>query len=157
MAGTTGSAGLVAISCSAPGVCSAIGSGYFVEKSSHAATVTAVTPSPAKVPYGHEQTEKLSVTVAATTPSPSGTVTVLWRGVTICRITLAKAGGSCTLTPKQLPPGSYNLVAKYTGDANFTGSSAKKTLTILRCPPAGSTARLIVAARHVNRRTDYGV
>jgi hypothetical protein len=229
VAGPTGGQVLDVISCAAPDACLAVGNEYLVAKSAHAVTRTAATLSAAKVTYGHEQTEKVSATVAATTPAPPGTVTVTsgktrvcaitlssgkggcavpaalfargipkltasygggpgfaasssatvsftvvkaasktaltlsepraaygqeqrekltvrvapqyigrpsgkvtvaWRGVTVCVITLAKAAGSCTLAPEKLTPGSRTLVAKYAGDGDFNGSSAARTLTI---------------------------
>jgi hypothetical protein len=82
--------------------------------------------------YGHEQLEKLKVQVPPQYAGrPSGTVTVLWRGVTICVITLNRDTGACAMTAKQLKPGTYTLVAKYHGDGNFNGSSADQILTVV--------------------------
>jgi hypothetical protein len=87
--------------------------------------------SPTRVAYGHEQQEKLSVRVIPQHAGrPSGTVTMLWRGVTLCVIRISQDIGACTLSSKRLGPGAYNVVARYGGDRNFNGSSAKETLTI---------------------------
>jgi hypothetical protein len=87
--------------------------------------------SPTRVAYGHEQQEKLSVRVIPQHAGrPSGAVTMLWRGVTLCVIKINVDVGACTLSSKRLGPGAYNVVARYGGDRNFNGSSAKETLTI---------------------------
>lgn len=87
--------------------------------------------STARVPYGHEQQEKLKVQVVPQHAGrPTGTVTMLWRGVTLCVIKLNRDVGACALGSKQLRPGAYNVVARYGGDRDFNGSSAKQTLTI---------------------------
>jgi hypothetical protein len=95
-------------------------------------TTTRLRLSAAQVPYGQEQREKLTVRVAPRYAGrPSGTVTVWWRGVTACVITLKKDTGTCLLAAKMFGPGTYNLVAAYQGDAHFDGSAAEKTLTVV--------------------------
>jgi hypothetical protein len=98
-----------------------------------AATGTALTLSAATVTYGNEQTEHLSVTVTPQYPgpAPAGTVTVKESTTTLCTITLSSGKGSCSLSAKQLRPGTYHVAAYYAGSANFRPStSAQKTLTI---------------------------
>jgi Bacterial Ig-like domain (group 3) len=96
-----------------------------------AGTATILKLSTARVPYGHEQQEKLKVRVVPQYAGrPTGTVTMLWRGVTLCVIKLNRDVGACALGSEQLRPGAYHVVAKYGGDRDFNGSSAKQTLTI---------------------------
>jgi hypothetical protein len=97
-----------------------------------AATKTTLALSVAKVTYGHEQVEHVSVTVArqSSGTTPTGTVTI---SGTLCRIKLASGKGSCTLSAKRFSVGSHSIVATYSGSAEYVGSaSAKKTLTVVR-------------------------
>ena len=105
--------------------------GFTVSK---AATKTSLTLSAAKVTYGHEQSEKLSVTV---TPkyagTPAGKVTIKAGRTAVCVITLKSGKGTCTLTARKLPAGTYTLTAAYPGSTDYAGSAAaKKTLTIVK-------------------------
>jgi hypothetical protein len=87
------------------------------------------------VRYGHEQSEKLTVTVTFTgsAPAPAGPVTVKAGSVLVCSVKLAAGRGSCTLTPSELTAGTYRLVAAYGGSASFgAATSPVKTLTIAR-------------------------
>jgi Bacterial Ig-like domain (group 3) len=77
-----------------------------------AATVT-LNLSAAKVTYGHEKTEKLSVRV--TPPSTTGTVTISYGTAALCSIKLSAGKGSCSLSNAQLTAGTYSLVASYAG------------------------------------------
>ena len=98
-----------------------------------AAAKTSLALSKATISYGHETTERLSVTV---TPqfggTPGGKVTIKADKTTICVIALGKAGkGTCTLTAKQLKAGSYSLTAIYAGSSGYrAATSAKKTLKV---------------------------
>jgi hypothetical protein len=95
--------------------------------------------SAAKVTYGAEKTERVTVTVAPQyTGAPAGTVTVKAGTRTVCTVTLASGTGSCTLTAAQLPPGIQHLTATYNGSAGFAPStSAAKTLTVVRAARTG--------------------
>jgi hypothetical protein len=97
-----------------------------------AASATGLKLSATHVPYGQERRETLTVRVSPQYKgTPSAKVTVWWRGTALCTLTLRQATAACSLSPKQLRAGSYNLVAKYAGDAHFNGSSSSaKSLTI---------------------------
>jgi hypothetical protein len=96
-----------------------------------ASTLTTASPSAAKVTYGKETAEKISVAVAATTPTPTGKVTVTANGKAVCTITLKNGAGSCKLTAKQLKKGTYKVVARYHGAAPYAASSsAVKTFKV---------------------------
>ena len=112
-----------------------------------AASKTALALSAARVIYGREQAERLTVTV---TPqyggTPVGTVTVRSGTVTVCTITLESGGGTCTLAATRFAPGSTRLTAAYTGGADFAASaSGAKTLTVAK--EASKTALALSAAR----------
>jgi phosphate ABC transporter phosphate-binding protein len=97
-----------------------------------AATRTALSLSATRVTFGHEQSERLTVTVTPQfSGTPGGKVTIKTGRTTVCTITLASGKGHCTLAPRQLRRGTYRLIATYPGSSNFTGSaSARKTLVV---------------------------
>ena len=98
-----------------------------------ATTKTALQLSAAKVNFGQEQTELLSVAVSPQFPgsTPTGTVTVKTTGETLCVMTLWSGKGSCRLSPKKLSARAYRLVATYGGSTNFKRSASAKTLSIV--------------------------
>jgi hypothetical protein len=97
-----------------------------------ATTKTALQLSATKITYGHEQSERLSVTVSSQFPGsmPTGTVTVKASTGTLCVITLSSGKGSCRLSPNKLKARTYSLVATYGGSTNFKGSTSVKTLSV---------------------------
>ena len=100
-----------------------------------AATTTRLRLSAATVTYGDEQAERLTVTVIPRyAGTATGTVTVKAGSATVCVIRLKSSrSGSCTLAPKKLGPGTYHLVARYAGSADFTASaSGKATLKVVK-------------------------
>ncbi len=107
-----------------------------------AASKTALKLSEAKVTYGDEQAEKMSVTVtsAFTGVVPSGTVTITESTRTLCVITLSSGAGSCVLSATAIPAGTYSIVATYSGDAYFGGSASPgQSLTVKEA--ASTTSR----------------
>ena len=102
----------------------------------NAATSTALTLSSAQVGYGHERAERLTVTVPPQYPwtgTPGGKVTIKTGLTTICTITLTSGKGSCALTARKLPVGTYTLVAAYRGSPDFASSiSPRKTLKVVK-------------------------
>jgi titin len=94
-----------------------------------ASTKTTLKLSAAKVTFGHEQSERLSVSVSPqfSGTMPTGTVTI---SGTSCLIKLSGGKGSCMAKANTFHVGSHSLVAHYWGDGNFSGSlSAKSHLT----------------------------
>jgi List-Bact-rpt repeat protein/Big-like domain-containing protein/NHL repeat-containing protein len=94
---------------------------------------TSLELSAAKVVYGHEQLERLSVSVSSNTGgwTPTGSVAVQYSPKTVCVITLSAGTGSCTLKATQLPGGAYSLIARYGGSPVFDASfSAQKLLRV---------------------------
>jgi len=97
-----------------------------------ATSTTHLMLSAARVTYGHEQGERLSVRVVPQySGTPAGQVTVSAGRSVVCVVALASGAGSCTLTAKKLAPGSYRLVAGYAGSTSFASSaSAAQTLVL---------------------------
>jgi Bacterial Ig-like domain (group 3) len=135
-----GAARVSSVSCASAGYCAA--GGYYTDSSAHLQafvvdgtrpTSTSLALSAAKVTYGHEGAERLSVTVTSQYGTPGGKVTVKTGTTTVCTITLASGKGRCTLTASQLRPGTHTLVAAYPGNSDFTSSaSSRKTLTVVK-------------------------
>jgi ribosomal protein L27 len=99
-----------------------------------ATSTTTLTLSTAKVTFGHEQTERLSVKVSPRwAGTPGGVVTIKHGTTVLCKITLSSGKGSCTLSAKALAVGAdRRLFATYAGNGNFTGSSsAAKDLAVV--------------------------
>lgn len=100
-----------------------------------ATSKTRLALSTARVSYGHEQAERLTVRVVPQfAGTPAGTVTVRTvRTVrtAVCVITLVSGSGSCVLPARKLPAGSYRLIAGYPGSAGFAASvSASQPLVV---------------------------
>jgi hypothetical protein len=117
------------------------GDAIFAASSGHATltvagepTTTSLALSAAVVRSGHEQAERLTVTVKpAFGGTAAGLVTVKAGSVTICTINLKNGKGACTLSASKLRPGSYRLVARYGGRApDAASASAGRTLTVTR-------------------------
>jgi hypothetical protein len=87
-------------------------------------TATALGNTPASIHFGKESAEHISVTVTAKVGTAGGKVIVTSGTRTICAITLKSGQGSCTLTAKQLPKGTYDLVATYPGAFGFAKSAS---------------------------------
>jgi hypothetical protein len=115
------------------------------------ATTTVLKLSPAKVTYGDEQVELMSVKVSPefTAPAPTGKVTISDGKTTLCVLALFSGKGSCGLTAKELKSaGTYHIVATYGGSLEFVGSLATETLTVTL---TGVTGTLTVAPSTVVR------
>jgi Bacterial Ig-like domain (group 3) len=154
-----GSALVDAISCAAPGNCSAGGT-YLDAKSTLLPFVaneeessTALKVSPAKVAFGQPNAAKVTVTVIPAWAS--GKVTVTARSaagtpVSLCGITVKAGQGSCELTAGQLSAGRYRLVAVYSGTKVLPGStSPARTLTV---SAAKSTTALTLSAATISHK-----
>jgi hypothetical protein len=94
-------------------------------------TTTALGYTPTSIHFGQETAEHISVTVTAKAGTAGGKVTVASGTKVICVITLKSGKGACTLTAKQLPAGTYHLVATYPGAFGFAKSvSGSKKLVV---------------------------
>ena len=100
---------------------------------SKATSETSLSISRATLTYGHEQSEKLSVTVGAEYAGiPTGRVVVRAGKATICVMTLRSGRGTCRFSARKLRARKYHLTATYGGDRNFDGSSESGLLIIVR-------------------------
>ena len=93
-------------------------------------TTTSLKLAVKTVAYGHEQRERLSVSVSPqySGATASGTVTISGAN---CRISLSKGKGACTLSSDKLHVGTHHLVATYSGSSSLVGSSsARETVTV---------------------------
>jgi hypothetical protein len=125
-----GSYNLTATYNGAPGYATSA-SAHKALKVTRAKSATTLTLAHGSVKYGHEATEKLLVMLKPQyAGTPGGTVKITSGSTAICTITLKSGKGSCTLKASQLKAGSHPLTASYQGSTDFTGSSAKKTLTV---------------------------
>jgi hypothetical protein len=116
---------------------SATGASFRVTK---AATSMSESAAPATIAYGAQDT--LSVTGLPV--GASGTVTFSAGGSVLCTATLPAT--SCQ-TSATLPPGTYDVTAVYTGDSNYTGTTATgATFTVTRAtvPMTESAAPLSI-------------
>jgi hypothetical protein len=137
---TGGSAAVGAVSCPAVSSCTAAGyysaagvmHAFVVAGAITQPTTTTLALSAASVSYGHEQSERITVTVVPRYGgTPAGTVKVRAGHVTVCDITLASGTGSCRLSARQLRPGTYRLTAAYAGGPGFLAStSAARSLRV---------------------------
>lgn len=129
--------GTYSLSASYPGQAPVAGSGTAGParvKVGRATSRTTLRLSAAKIRYGHEQSEKLTVTVRPEFAGrPAGTVIIRSGGTAICTLTLRRAAASCTLRSKQLAVGTRKLTARYRGSGDFIGStSAAKSVKVVR-------------------------
>jgi hypothetical protein len=95
-------------------------------------TTTTLGLSAGTIKYGHEQSEKISVTVTPADAGPAtGTVTIAAGKTDLCQVKLASGKASCTPAANKLGPGSYHVTASYAGATYFaTSASAAKTLKV---------------------------
>jgi hypothetical protein len=135
---------VTSMSCPSAGYCTAGGTyysnsartslGFVVDEKPP--TSTGLTLSAAKVTYGKEQAERVSVTVSAPAgTTPSGTVTVNAGTTVVCgSVELSAAGqASCTVATTQLPAGTWHLTASYSGSTSLAPStSTAQTLAIAK-------------------------
>jgi Bacterial Ig-like domain (group 3) len=100
------------------------------------ATSLTLSLSPSTVIVGHEDSEDLEFQVAGDTGNAArGLVTVLAGSTPLSQCTNIGVDvfgdGFCSLTASELPPGTYQLTARFDGSQNFAGStSAPQTLTV---------------------------
>lgn len=61
----------------------------------------------------------------------TGSVTVKTGSRVLCRISLSRGRGQCSLANRELRPGSYQVVARYSGDRDFGPSvSGQESLSV---------------------------
>lgn len=98
-----------------------------------ASAQTALTISKATIVYGRETVEHLVVRLHGQYgTTPVGKVTIKSGKTTVCTVTLVNGQGRCTLTARQLKPGTYKLVGIYPGSADFDPSTASARILTVR-------------------------
>jgi hypothetical protein len=99
-------------------------------------SATTLSLSPSSVVAGRETEEKFRVTVtgdAFGTAKPTGSVDVETDGKVLCHFDLSGGAGDCSLGAHELPGGSYEIEAHYTGDDDLSPStSGKKHLEVTK-------------------------
>lgn len=95
-----------------------------------AAQITVVA-SPRPATYGEAVT--VTVTLAGTSGTPTGDVTLLDSATTI-GTTSADAGGVATFTTSTLTAGAHTLTASYAGDATYTAGIGTTVLIVDKAP-----------------------
>ncbi len=102
-----------------------------------ASSATTLALSESAVTYGHEEAERLTVTVRSKAAgSVGGKLTITAKAahhatVVLCKITLKAGAGSCTPKPAALKAGKYSITAAFPGDLDFAPSTGPaKVLTV---------------------------
>jgi hypothetical protein len=136
-----------AANCAAAGMYAVVGQAFVVDEKPSTSSVLAM--SAAKVTYGKEQAERVSVAVSAPSgATPSGTVTLKAGTTVVCgSVDLSAGRASCTVPATRLPAGTWHLTASYSGSAALAAStSAAQTLTVAK---AASKVTLSLSAAKV--------
>jgi hypothetical protein len=93
-------------------------------------TTTVATATPAGSTSGGAVTYGATVTPVSGTGIPTGTVTFTVGAVTLCTTPSLNGAGSGTCTATNTPVGTDTVVARYSGDATFGGSTGTNTETV---------------------------
>jgi Big-like domain-containing protein len=115
-------------------------------------TSTTLSLSSNTIVFGHEDTEDVQVTVSGDPfNAAQGTTTVLSNGTALAPqctgLSLFNTTSFCTLNASQLQPGTYQLIATFSGSTNFAGStSGVTTLTVLAQQPTTTKLTLSPSA-----------
>jgi hypothetical protein len=113
-----------------------------------AATTTAVSSS--KNPTVSGEGVTFTATVAAASPAtgtptgPTGSVAFKDGGTTFCTVTLVAGTASCGTAT--LTPGTHNITASYTGDANYTASDS--TVAVLQQVNKASSGTVVTSSKN---------
>ena len=93
---------------------------------------TTLSLSPSKIGFGQQQTEQMTAHVTPLEAgTPTGNVSIKIGATNLCTQPVGTGTVTCGLGIGQLPIGSYEVTASYTGDTNFNGSSsAPQRLTV---------------------------
>ena len=137
---------LDSVSCVSSAACGAAGfdlggAGVVADKSVPRATGTVMSLSTAKVTYGDERAERVTVAVSGSGWTPAGTVAVRAGATLACTVTLADGRGSCLVPAARFAAGPVGLTASYGGAPWFASSvSAAKSFTVARATTKTSLA-----------------
>ncbi len=89
-------------------------------------TTTTLTETTNTVAFGNEGADTFTITVAPTSGggTPTGLVALVINGSIFCRPTLANGTATCNFGSTEVPVGSWNVTANYSGDGTFANSSS---------------------------------
>ncbi len=105
------------------------------------ATTVAVTATPATVSEGGSITLGATVSPASGSIVPTGKVTFTAAGVNLGTYALSGGTASFMTTAQGIPPGTYSVVATYSGDGTYLASSGHTSVTVQK---AATTTSLTV-------------
>jgi hypothetical protein len=104
-------------------------------------TTTDLSVSPASVTEGQAALISVRVFTVIGNGVPTGTVTISANGETLAALRLTEAYASLNASTAGYTPGTYSVVASYSGDATDTAShSSTQTVTILQATTVTVTA-----------------
>ncbi len=96
-------------------------------------TLVSTISSAVPVPPGTSATLTATIVSSLASGQPTGTVTFTTGTTTLGTISL-NAAGVATLTTTALPTGTYSIVATYSGDSGFAGSSSSAVTVAVLAP-----------------------
>ena len=109
-------------------------------------TTTTLDAAPTSFEHGTPVSIQVSVTPSAGSGTPTGDVGLLTTGLFSGLGTLAN--GTASFTTSSLPGGSYNLAARYAGDANFASSISEPMPVTVTPEPTQLVAGLSVSGQN---------
>ena len=134
-------------SCAAGGFDDDSGAGVIAERTVPQTTRTALSLSTARVTYGDERAERVTVRVTGSGWTPAGTVTIKSGATVACTVSVTAGTGSCLVPAAKFAPGRVSLTASYGGAPWFIPSaSAAKSFTVVK---AATTTKLSLSASQV--------
>jgi hypothetical protein len=126
------------VSCWSAGNCAT--GGVIVTSTALQAIVSAESPAAsaalarntATVQFGHEQSERLTITIKPETGgTPTGNVTIKAGQRTLATVPLTSGQATWTMPAKKLRPGTYRLTGTYTSSNGYeSATTAKRTLVV---------------------------
>jgi hypothetical protein len=125
-------------------------------------SASTVTATPASSTITNEQADSVSIMVAGVSgqPTPTGTVT-LTSGTYSAQQTLASGAASITVPAASLSSGANTLIATYSGDGTYAGSSGTASVTVSQVviatltPPGVSSGGSTTANVTVSAGSNY--
>jgi uncharacterized repeat protein (TIGR03803 family) len=94
-------------------------------------STVSVSASPNPVPEGTSVTLTATVTPSGAGPLPTGTVSLYYGSTLLATETLSSGSASYSASTAGIPPGTYPIAVKYSGDTNYAlESSSPYTLTV---------------------------
>ncbi|WP_109487304.1 Ig-like domain repeat protein [Occallatibacter savannae] len=101
-------------------------------------TPASITLTPAQNTLVLDQPLQVAITVAGSSGTPSGNVTIVGGGYDGGAQTLASGAYTFTIPPFSLAAGSYKLTGSYQGDSTYAQASATASITVNKITPTVS-------------------